>query len=263
MSPAVSSLAEVHAAIDRVRSRRGAFHTNYFQQPLVGRVFHLAATDHSVVFLNEDIGFHRAYYFSRTAGELRTQLAALVWPAPLVIGYITKQEEPELLAAFGDAGFARYCTFQKMRCDALPAGKTNSRLKFANPAQLDELYARLLADFDRYSEHLPSPELLAEYIARQWVIINTDEKTRGRITGYVIFQIIGHHVNCNFILNSSGNALDWLLLQKNFYGLMAERGIRRGFIWVRSTNREVIEMYKLQGWYFDAVADHFFLKQPA
>ena len=256
-----SSLAEVQQTIARIRAAKGSFQTNYFQQQLVGRSFHVAASDRSVIFLNDDVGFHRVYYFSSSTTDLRAMLVSLQWPSDLVIGYITKSQDPELLAAFSDASFKPYCTFRKMRCDALPEAKTNRFLKFAQADQIDELHARLFADFDRYSEHLPSRELLAEYVSRGGVIINADANAGGRIVGYVIFQVLGQHVNCNFIFNTSGNAIDWLILQKNFYGLMSEQGIRRGFIWVKDTNLEVIDMYRKQVWYFDGVASHFLVRQ--
>jgi hypothetical protein len=82
----------------------------------------------------------------------------------------------------------------------------------------------------------------------------------GRILGAVCFQPQGPRVNYNYLYNFSGSGLDFLRLQNNFYGVMHQRGIRRGFLWTNQTNTRLAALHESMGWRFDGLQDYFYLR---
>ena len=67
-------------------------------------------------------------------------------------------------------------------------------------------------------------------------------------------------MNYNYLYNLSGNALDFLRLQNNFYGVMHQRGVRRGFLWINETKSDLAAVHKWMGWRLDGLQDHFYLR---
>jgi hypothetical protein len=263
MTCQTTDLREIERAIAQLQSKgkQGNFHTNYFRQHLSGTKYYSWVGDDTIVFFTNDRGFHRVYYFTYRLEQLAPMLAGLQRETDLVLGYITKTRDERLLEIFRQAGYVHHAVLRKMRCDALPRAKTNAALRYATLAQVDELHARLPQDHDPYTGYLPTREELAGYVQQRWVIVNCANDPTGKVLGYIVFQILQKQVNCNFIFNRSDNALDWTALQRNFYGIMQDRGIHRGFLWVNSGNTEVIRMYQAQGWYFDGVVDEVFVRK--
>jgi hypothetical protein len=253
-----AGISEVQTEFDRIRRQYCSPYTNYFKQQLNGADIFYFSSASTVIFLNDDYDFYRLYFVSGNLEELNQFFKVIEWKTNLVIDYITKSTDGNLECVFQANGFQFLSTYLKMRHLALPNVKVNSRLYFANEEQVDLLLSHLLKDFNPYTDHLPTRLMLLNYIRNRWVIINGEPND---IRGYIVFQVLGKHVNCNFVYNSSNNVLDWLFLQRNLYGLMNQQGIRRGFLWVESENVEVIKMYKTQGWYFDGVIDKFFVRK--
>jgi hypothetical protein len=150
--------------------------------------------------------------------------------------------------------------FQRMTHNKLPSRPLNASLAYATPEDAGQIHQDLFRTFNKFTDHLPDMNRLLEYIAKQFILVN---RKGGRVLGAVIFQILGRQVNFNYFYNSSPEALDALRLQSNFYGLMHQRGIRSGFLWVNSTNQGVIRMHQAFGWRFDGLKDCFYLKRFA
>ena len=67
-------------------------------------------------------------------------------------------------------------------------------------------------------------------------------------------------MNYNYIYNLSRNGLDFLRLQNNFYGVMHQRGIRAGFLWINQTETRLAALHESMGWRFDGLKDYFYLR---
>ncbi len=80
------------------------------------------------------------------------------------------------------------------------------------------------------------------------------------LRGCIVFQLQGKRVNFNHFCNQSDDPLDSLYLLENFYGLMSQRGVRAGFLWVNEANVRVVRLHRAFGWQFDGLQDHFYLK---
>ena len=70
-------------------------------------------------------------------------------------------------------------------------------------------------------------------------------------------------MNYNYIYGLSGNGLDFLRLQNNFYRVMNQRGIRAGFLWINQLSNRLPALYQSTDWRFDGLEDDFYLRSSA
>jgi hypothetical protein len=256
------TLASVHEQMALVKAQStGDFCTNYFRQEMVGPQILTAATARSVLLANNEHGFFRLYFFTSDLADLEQTLRKADLPGDVVAGYLTnaadKAADENIAAAFQHSGFNPIATYRRMITYRLPPQRPNPALEYAVAADIDQLYEDLFQTFNKYTDHLPTKNRLHDYVENQWVIVN---RQTGRILGAVCFQLEGPRVNYNYIYNNSGNALDFLRLQNNFYGVMHQRGIRRGFLWINQTNTRVAALHESMGWCFDGLKDYFYLR---
>jgi hypothetical protein len=256
------TLASVHKQMALVKAQSsGGFFTNYFRQELVGPQILSAATARTVVLVNDEHDFFRLYFFTSDLADLEQTLRNVDLPGDLVAGYLTKATdkvaEENIAAAFQQSGFNLIATYRRMISYQLPPQRPNPALEYAVAADVDQLYVDLFQTFNKYTAHLPTKNRLQRYVENQWVIVN---RQAGRLLGAVCFQLEGPRVNYNYIYNLSGNALDFLQLQNNFYGVMHQRGIRAGFLWTKQTDTRLAAVHESMGWRFDGLKDYFYLR---
>ena len=251
-----TNFAEIEKRMQALQCQCGPWHTNYFRQPLTGSRYWMCATERSLVFWTDDIDFFRLYFFTVDLMELTRLVREFPLPCVTVTAYLTRQVEPAIDSALQDAGFKPYAVFRRMSNRSLRVCKTNSRIEFATQDDVDELLRRLRADFPLYTGHQPSRAMLENYVQQQWVLVN---RQGAAIVGYLLFQIIGKQVNYNYVFMTSANLEDFQVLQENFYGLMAQKGIRSGVLWVNEMNTQVIEMNELLGWKFDGLMNRYYV----
>jgi hypothetical protein len=252
-------LARIHEQMARVKAQSaGGFFTNYFRQELVGPQIFSAATARTVLLVNDEHDFFRLYFFTSDLAELKQMLRQVDFPGHVVAGYLTKALDEKVTAAFQHSGFSPIATYRRMVTYRLPPLRPNSTLEYAIADDVDQLYEGLFQTFNKYTDHLPTKDRLHGYVENQWVIVN---RQSGRILGAVCFQIEGPRVNYNYLYNLSGNAVDFLRLQNNFYGVMHQRGIHAGFLWINETETRLAALHQSLGWRFDGLKDHFYLRR--
>ena len=139
----------------------------------------------------------------------------------------------------------------------LPRQQPNPALEYAGAEDVEQLHEHLFHVFNKYTDHLPTKDRLLRYIVNRQVIVNRQAR---QILGAVCFQLQGPRVNYNYLYNLSGNAIDFLRLQNNFYGVMHQRGIRAGFLWINQTNALLAALHQSLGWRFDGLQDYFYLR---
>ncbi len=255
------TLACVHEqmALVKAQSTEGFF-TNYFRQEMVGPQVLTAATARSVLLANDEHDFFRLYFFTRDLADLERILRDVDLPGDVVAGYLTKADDEvvdrNIAAAFQQSGFNPIATYRRMITYQLPPQRPNPALEYAIAADVDQIYEDLLQTFNKYTDHLPTKNRLHRYVVNQWVIVN---RQASRILGAVCFQLEGPRVNYNYLYNLSRNALDFLRLQNNFYGVMHQRGIRAGFLWINQTDTRLAALHESMGWRFDGLQDYFYL----
>jgi hypothetical protein len=235
----------------------GGFFTNYFRQEMVGSQILSAATPRTVLLLNDEHDFFRLYFFTSDLADLEQSLREADLPGQIVAGYLAKAPDDKVAAAFQNSGFSSIATYRRMITYRLPPQRPNPAFEYATAADVDQIYQGLFQTFNKYTDHLPTRDRLLRYIENRWVIVN---RQHGQIRGAVCFQLEGPRVNYNYIYNLSGNALDFLRLQNNFYGVMHQRGIHAGFLWINQTETRLAAVHESVGWRFDGLKDYFYLR---
>ena len=252
------TLASVHEQMALVKAQSaGGFFTNYFRQEMVGPQILTAATARSVLLANDEHDFFRLYFFTNDLADLEQILRDADVPGDVVAGYLIREGDENIAAAFQQSGFKLIATYRRMITYRLPPQRPNPALEYAIPADVDQIYEHLFQTFNKYTDHLPTKNRLYGYVVNQWVIVN---RQAGRILGAVCFQLQGPRVNYNYLYNFSHNGLDFLRLQNNFYGVMHQRGIRAGFLWINQTDTRLAALHESTGWRFDGLQDYFFLR---
>jgi hypothetical protein len=252
------SLASSHEQMALVKAQStGGFFTNYFRQEMVGPQILTVATTRSVLLANDEHDFFRLYFFTSDLTELEQILRDVDLPGDVVAGYLTRAADENIAAAFQQSGFKPIATYRRMITYRLPPQRPNPALEYASAADVGPLHEDLFRAFNKYTDHLPTKNRLDDYVANHWVIVN---RQAGRIRGAVCFQLQGPRVNYNYLYNLSGDGLDFLRLQNNFYGVMHQRGIRAGFLWVNQTDTRLAALHESMGWRFDGLKDYFYLR---
>ena len=255
------TLASVHRQMALIKDQStGAIFTNYFRQEMVGLQILTVATARSVLLANDEHDFFRLYFFTSDLADLGQILGDVDFPSEIVAGYLTKVADENVAAAFQRSGFKPIATYRRMITYRLPAQRPNPALEYASAADVGQLHEDLFRVFNKYTDHLPTKNRLDDYVANQWVIVN---RQAGRIIGAVFFQLQGARVNYNYLYNISGNGLDFLRLQNNFYGVMHQRGICAGFLWVNQTNTRLAALHQSMGWCFDGLKDYSYFRSSA
>jgi hypothetical protein len=255
------TLANAHAQMARIKAQsHGRFSTNYFRQEMIGRQILLTTTERSVLLANDEYDFFRFYFFTNDLVDLGQRLRHASYPGKMVTGYLTKEPDKNIANAFEQAGFFPIATYGRMETYRLPQQRPNSKLDYADEADVDQLHEDLLRAFNKYTDHIPTKPRLLDYIKNQQVIVH---RKMGKIVGAVCFQLKGLKVNYNYIYSLSGDGLDFLQLQNNFYGLMNQRGIRAGFLWINQANSRLAALYRASGWQFDGLQDYFYFRGVA
>jgi hypothetical protein len=256
LKPGTLASAHEQMALVKAQSTEG-LSTNYFSQEMVGPQIFTATTARSVLLVNDEHDFFRLYFSTRDLADLEQALRDVDFPGDVVAGYLTREADENIATVFRQSGFNPLATYRRMLTYRLPPQRPNSGLEYASVADVDQLYEDLFQTFNKYTDHLPTKNRLHDYITNQWVIVN---RQADRILGAICFQLQGPRVNYNYLYNTSGNALDLLRLQNNFYGVMNQRGIRRGFLWTNRTNARMAALHESMGWRFDGLQDYFYLR---
>ena len=253
-----ASVAEVHQEMTRVKTESaGGFYTNYFRQEMPGSEILIAETARTVLVLNNEHDFFRLYFFTTEVADLEQMLCNIRFPDETVTGYVTRSVDENIVEAFHRSGFNLIASYRRMITYQLPAQTPNATLKFATSDDVDQVYEGLLRAFNKYTDHLPTKDRLRRYVENEWVIVN---RNSDRITGAVCFQLEGPRVNYNYIYNLTRNSLDFLRLQNNFYGIMHQRGIHAGFLWIHESENRLAKLHQSLGWQFDGLKDHFYFR---
>ena len=252
------TLANAHRRMAEIKAQsKCGFCTNYFRQEMVGEEILVAATDQTILLANDEYGFFRLYFFTSNLSDLGQTLHRANYPGDVVAGHLTDEDDKNVATAFDQGGFHPIATYGRMETYQLPQQRPNPALEYAVPADADHIRQDLFRAFNKYTDHLPTKTRLLDYIKNQQVIV---KRQIGQIVGAVCFQLHGLKVNYNYIYSLSGNGLDFLQLQNNFYGVMNQRGIRAGFLWINQANKRLADFYQATGWRFDGLQDHFYFR---
>ena len=252
-----ANLMSIESRMDEIKKAvQSNILTNYFKQPMTGNTILGTCTRRSILFLNDDTDFYRLYYYSSDQSDLAALLKDACSPGRIVIDYVTREPDEHLQQAFREAGFRDYAMFVRLANHHLKVYDQPRCLQYAEPGDLDGLWSRLM-EFDKYVDHFPDKQTLLRLIEDRQALLN---KVDGAIRGYIIFRVMGSKANFNYFYNKSDDPRDTLVLLRNFYGVLHERGIKSAIAWVNITNSRVLRLHAQFGWKEDGLKDFFYLK---
>ena len=252
------TIGKVIERMDAVKSRsKDGFFTNYFRQELPGGAIFSTGTERTIIFVIAEHDFFRLFFFTTDLADFGQVLAGVEFSGAVVAGYLSKSGEAPICEIFRKSGFENIAIYRRMTNLKLPRRPVSASIQYAGQSDVEMIRRGLFEIFNKYTDHLPTQERLLTYINNRQVLVDRRE---GEILGVLIFQMHGKQVNCNYLYNRSADGLALLMMQSNFYGLMNEKGVRSGFLWVNSTNFGVSRMQESLGWKFDGLQDHFYLK---
>ena len=252
------TLVRAHEQMALIKAQStGDVSTNYFNQEMVGQQILTAATARTLLLVNDEHDFFRLYFFTSDLADLEQTLRDADYPGDIITGHLTKSADTDIDAAFQQSGFNPIATYRRMLNYQLPRQQPNPALEYATAGDIDQLHEHFFQVFNKYTDHLPTKDRLLGYIINHQVIVN---RRSCRILGAVCFRLQGRRVNYNYLYNLSGDAIDFLRLQNNFYGVMHQRGIHAGFLWINQTNTLLAALHQSLGWRFDGLQDYFYLR---
>lgn len=237
------------------RSVSGIY-TNYFQQKFHGDNLYRISTDKSILILNDEFDFYRLYYYTCDLCDLAFLVQNMDFSGTIVVNLLSKTDDHHIKSIFESSGFGFFAKFRRMASQKLRICATNSSLQFAELGEVEKVQQALLGEFNRYTGHIPTLGSLAEMVSDKQVLVS---RRGSELSGCLVFQVHGRKVHYNFLYSHADDRAVAPMLIENFYGLMHERGISSGFLWVDELNTGVIRMHRYFGWSFDGLMASYYI----
>lgn len=258
----VKSFDEVRVYINKVRSLKKGFLTNFFPEQRKIEIWttrndlSVIDSDETVIFLKKDEGFTYILYCATTKEELFSSLSKLPKEGYVFDQIVEARTDASLITGFKDLGFI-------IRKSLVRMSKINKKTEYLEPnenlnATLEDIQAfhKLLHEhFDKYAEQLPSHEELLGFIEAKHAIV---QKQDGQIAGFILYDQTPSTlylrywlVNPDFRNQGVGSNL---FHEYNRRGASCQRHI----LWVVEDNDNAIKRYEHYGYHNENMKDLVF-----
>ena len=260
----VSSFEDVRACINRIRSLKKGFLTNYFPEQskvdkLCGhQMLWVIETDETSIFLKKDDGFTSVFYCTTNAIELSNALGQLPRGDLYIIDQIVDaRTDMSILDMLKQVGF-------RVRKSLVRMSKINKNLSLidtqnnyvSTEQDIPILFSLLHTNFDKYSEQLPTMEELKDFVEAQHVIV---QKVNNNIAGFIIYDqspatlhLRYWLVNKEFRNMGIGSSLFREFLQRG-------QSCKRHILWVMDDNINAIMRYRHYGYSEENMKDYILM----
>lgn len=257
-----SSLEEINNYINNLKSKskNNQLHTNYFKQDLRNSIFETIKGENSIAFLNQEIDFHRLYFYASDLEELTVIIKGFS-DRVMTIDFYAKIYSSEVEQSLINAGFYRYAVFERLVNYKFWLPKIETEISYASEENQSYLYERMHTDFDKFVDHLPDKKELNEFIRRKQVLLN---KVNGRITGYLVYEVQNKRVVIRAWRSMEGDIpMGAMSLIGNLNRLLSTKDIRMVYGWVNVENEHSIVVLKRMRYQFDGLTDYIYVKDWA
>lgn len=273
MDTKMMKINEILNIISPIRQKGIPFYSNYYNQCKdIADDFLVFTTEHALVFLWDDMGVKRIYFFASVLEELKYILSHL--DKESVIDFITKDKEA-LSKVFEAAGYSRYAEYgrfhikldnkeaEKLRDDLNDKDLMNVLIKsscgeMALESDAEEIDGCLRRVFDSYESHFYSIEKLREHIRKGWVWIVRD---KGKIIAGNLFQIQGKKFYGAQLWND-GNIDVLVSLNYKVGQYVKDLDIKYYYCWMRLNNKRIVRYnMKFYGYVPDGLYDMIYVKK--
>lgn len=267
-------LKEILITSSFIKQKRMPFYTNYYHQcdDMENDEFLTFKTESALVFLWNDMGVKRIYFFASALEELKNILSHIDQES--VIDFITKDKEA-LREVFEAAGYSRYMEYGRFyqKYDNIEVERLQQNIyseefknKFANSSygeaalesDAEEIDRHLRRVFDPYEAHFYSMEKLKEHIRKGWVLI---AKEKGKIIAGTLFEVQGKKGYGAYIWNDGVIEVLSVLNYKmgKYFGSL---DIKYFYCWMRLDNKRIIRYnMKFMGFVADGLYDMIYVKR--
>jgi len=266
----IASYKEIQEVIIELRAYKEGFITNfYFNEDkcilLIKKkcLFLLKYERCNFILFKED-DFYHLYFFAVSSERLDSALKLLmenyseITFVTDIIGSDTIVTEFSEL--FEQHEFGKYSKLFRMSRikKGKPDVEADSRIEYATLGWASQIMDILNTCFDKYSEQIPLPEEINQWINDKRIIGIIEEK---QIIGFVIFEINGltSYLRYWFVAPESRNKkIGSVLLRRFFYEC---RNTKRELFWVIESNGNAISRYKHYGFKSEQMFDQVLIKR--
>jgi len=215
-----------------------------------------------VLFKEDD--FYHLYFFAVSSERLDSALKLLMenyseitFVTDIIGSNTVVTEFTEFFEQYGFEKYSKLFRMSRVKTDE-PDEESDFRIEYATPEWANQIKSLLNTYFDKYSEQIPFPEEINQWINDKRIIGILEKK---RIIGFVIFEINGltsylryWFVSPEYRDKKIGSAL----LRRFFYEC---RNTKRGLFWVIDSNENAIARYEHYGFKSELLFDQVLIKQ--
>lgn len=261
----IQSFEEVRNRINRIRSLRKGFITNFFPEQRKIEIWtnhnllFAEETEEVTLFIKQDDGFKYLFYCATNKEVLNDVLCSLPADEKYVVDQIVDARTDEsIIDLFKSNGFT-------IRKSLVRMSKINENLENFEPdgtykafvIDLQCIQEMLYAQFDKYSEQLPTSEELKDFLDNNHVIVI---RRGNEIAGFILYDITPSTlylrywlVNPEFRNRGVGSEL---------FKEYQRRGAscKRHILWVVRDNQNAINRYKHYGYQYENMKDYVICK---
>jgi ribosomal protein S18 acetylase RimI-like enzyme len=259
----------VTAAISMIRSHREGFLTNYYISEercnllIQKQLFYSVSYEKCIFILHKDYEFYHIYFFVTNQKQLEESLEDLIRQYPetaFVVDIVGNQVAiDELISVFALMGFENYTLLYRMnRLKNLDEPQIlDPQINYAEPDNSSQIQELLEKYFDKYSEQIPLPEEISQWIAGNTVLVISEQK---EVIGFVIFEIHGvtSYLRYWFVHPARRDKKIGSALLRRFFHEC--RNTKRQLFWVIAANQNAILRYEHYGFISEPLFDQVMIK---
>lgn len=271
------SILDIRKMMSNIRQSGGTVLTNYYNQCNDQKdEFLFWATDNALVFVWDDEGIKRVYFYAIDSDEL---VFVLKQPEKgAVVDFLMKKEEANKKELFPKAGYRLHMEYGRFYVNTDQMSDKGKKLRkeiegnkaikkslyknvygeMAKESDAEEIDRQLREKFDPYEAHFYSMEKLREHIRKGWVWVAKDD---GKIVAADLFEIQGNKAYGAYLYNYAGvDVLQSLISRTNAY--LAQYGINYTYCWMRLDNKRIVRYnMEFNGFVPDGLYDMIYVKE--
>lgn len=264
---------EILLLVRGIRKKKTPYYSNYYNQcSKLNDKFQVKYNENALVFIWNDLGVDRVYFFASDINELAEILTKVSINS--VIDFITKDKDA-LVDCFTKAGFKLHSEYGRFFIKpgneevaelqhSLEDDKDLQKIfnlpygELAKEDDAEEIDKHLRRVFDPYEAHFYSIDTLKENIRKGWVWV---AKENGKIIAGNCFEIQGKKVYGAYIWND-GDVEVLCSLNHKISQYSSSLNVNYCYCWMRLNNKRAIRYnMKYLGYVSDGLYDMIFVKK--
>ena len=211
----------------------------------------LIRTERSLIVRNNCGEYFRTYIVTSNLDDISVLLKSL--DGINIINIPSKSSIDDWNNLLTNSGFELIGLYERY-FNSFVTSKGNFVPNYATHIHLEDIYFLMNENFNKYTDHLPSRNELANMVFNSQILINEED---GILKGFFIYSLIGNkcYYNCWFDKSTNG-----LYLLFNIHALLSKKNLKYAYLWINSENTKVKNIYSYLGYKFDGLKDFTYKK---